>query len=34
MMASYLAQYARRITFGEEQSPMSIFVRQESGTSA
>jgi hypothetical protein len=29
MMASYLSQYAHRITFGEEQSPMSIFVRSE-----
>lgn len=30
MMAAYLAQYARKITFGEEQSPMSVFVRPES----
>jgi hypothetical protein len=29
MTASHLAQYARKITFGEEQSPMSIFVRSE-----
>jgi len=29
MMASHLAQYARKITFGEEQSPMSVFVRPE-----
>lgn len=34
MMASHLAPYARRITFGEEQSPMTIYARKEAGASA
>lgn len=31
MTASYLANVARRITFGEEQSPITIFTRPGSG---
>jgi hypothetical protein len=31
MTAAYLSQVARRITFGEEQAPMPIFVRTDSG---
>ena len=31
MTAAYLSQVARRITFGEEQSPMAIFARAEPG---
>ena len=30
MTAAYLSQVARRITFGEEQSPMAIFARTDS----
>lgn len=30
MTAAYLAQVARKITFGEEQSPMSIFMKPDS----
>ena len=29
MTAAHLAQVARKITFGEEQSPMAIFVRPD-----
>lgn len=34
MTAAYLSQVARRITFGEEQSPTPIFSRSENGISA
>ena len=32
MAAAYLSQVARRITFGEEKSPLPIFVKPESNS--
>lgn len=32
MTAAHLAQVARKITFGEEQSPMPVFTREDEAT--
>jgi hypothetical protein len=32
MTAAHLAQVARRITFGEEQSPMPVYIRVDKNT--